>query len=201
MKDFVSSQGDLERRIGNSYINFKKKGTAKITKGVTQIQMMNLDKLLNKYDQAHEAMSVSDDIDPKDEYIVKDKYSFVLDLYLERQGEFMEYLNLFDIPASAQRILDISPGTVGDSVFESKLPKLDLAKFSGDYTKWLSFKSLFESIISSRAKITELVKLHYLKSCLEEEAADLVKDLPVVEDSFAIAWRMLETKFDNKRRV
>ena len=140
--NFVRSQGDLERRIGNSYIYFKKKGTAKMTKGATQIQMMNLDKLLNKYEQAREAMLVSDDIDPKDEYIVKDKYSFVLDLYLERQGQFKEYLNSFDIPASAQRTLDIPPGTVSDSVIESKLPKLNLAKCSGDYTKWLSFRSL-----------------------------------------------------------
>lgn len=47
--------------------------------------------------------------------------------------------------------------------------------------------------------ISEVEKLHYLKTCLKGEAALLIGDLPVTGENFTRAWMELTRHYENKR--
>lgn len=82
---------------------------------------------------------------------------------------------------------------------EIKLPHLQIPKFNGDYTLWTSFRDLFQSSIGNRNSLTGSQKLHYLKSFLEDDAAQLVRSYQVTDANFDVAWEALDNRYNNKR--
>lgn len=79
------------------------------------------------------------------------------------------------------------------------LPKIDIPKFSGDYSKWKSFYDLFTSIIINDEDLTNVERLHYLKTGLTGEAEKIISNIPVTEENFPIAWNLLTGRYENKR--
>lgn len=58
----------------------------------------------------------------------------------------------------------------------SSLPDIPLPKFSGSFADWHAFKSLFKSLVIEDKSLTALKGLHYLRSALSGEPADLVSN-------------------------
>jgi len=56
-----------------------------------------------------------------------------------------------------------------------KLPEAPMPTFDGKYENWLSFKNAFHSMIGSQTDLSEIDKLHYLKSALTGDAANKIK--------------------------
>ncbi|KYM95563.1 PREDICTED: uncharacterized protein LOC108780196 [Cyphomyrmex costatus] len=79
------------------------------------------------------------------------------------------------------------------------LPKISLPAFSGDYHAWRSFHDLFASMVGENDDLTNVEKMHYLKTCLKGDAARLVINLKVTENTFSIAWKNLVSRYENKR--
>jgi len=83
----------------------------------------------------------------------------------------------------------------------SRLPLIDLPKFSGTYSEWESFRETFGSLVESDGKLTDTLKFHYLKSCVSDKAAKLISNLTVTDDNYAVAWKLLTKKYENKRAL
>lgn len=79
-----------------------------------------------------------------------------------------------------------------------KLKPVDIPTFSGDYKKWLSFRSLFDSMVHDKAKISELEKMHYLKSCVGGDAEDLIAQFDTSPDSYKEAYEVLTERYHNE---
>ncbi|XP_076300582.1 uncharacterized protein LOC143218899 [Lasioglossum baleicum] len=82
-----------------------------------------------------------------------------------------------------------------------KLPKVDLPKFDGDYTKWKPFEARFNSGIIKNVTLSDDVGLQYLFSCLSGKALSAVEHLDVTENNFQIAWDRLKDTYDNERVI
>ncbi|XP_066585554.1 uncharacterized protein [Prorops nasuta] len=80
-----------------------------------------------------------------------------------------------------------------------KLPQISLPVFNGRYEEWLTFKNAFRSIIDARTDISELDKLHYLKSALVDEAAKKIAIFSVSSANYKKAWVLLERSYEIKR--
>ncbi|KAI4473002.1 hypothetical protein M0804_015528 [Polistes exclamans] len=81
----------------------------------------------------------------------------------------------------------------------SILPNISLLKFSGAFSEWRPFEELFSSMVKDNPDLSQVEKMHYLRTSLEGEAAKVVANLKLSADSFAIAWNRLSARFDNKR--
>ncbi|XP_076660479.1 uncharacterized protein LOC143363835 [Halictus rubicundus] len=81
----------------------------------------------------------------------------------------------------------------------SKLPRIGLPTFSGDFHDWESFRDKFTALIIKDISLSDVSRLHYLGSCLKGAASDLVRNLPITEANFKIAWDLLTARFDNHR--
>ena len=85
--------------------------------------------------------------------------------------------------------------------YKIKLPPISLPKFSGSTTQYLSFRDTFDSLIHNDENIDSVQKLHFLRSCLEGEAAELVKNLPINTRSYKQARIILGERYENTRTI
>ena len=80
----------------------------------------------------------------------------------------------------------------------TKLPKLNLPSFSGEYTQWVSFWNQFTTLVDSKVDFANVEKLSYLKLSLKGDAAQIVLSLLVIDANYKIARRKLEERYNNK---
>jgi len=80
-----------------------------------------------------------------------------------------------------------------------KLPEAPMPTFDGKYENWLSFKNAFHGMIGSQTDLSEIDKLHYLKSALIDDAANKIKIFTLDGINYTKAWDLLERAYEVKR--
>ncbi|XP_045448243.1 uncharacterized protein LOC123656620 [Melitaea cinxia] len=80
-----------------------------------------------------------------------------------------------------------------------RLPKISIPTFHGHYQHWLEYRDTFISLIHSRSDIDDINKLHYLRASLKDSALLVIDSLDVKGDNYANAWKLLCSRYDNKR--
>ena len=84
---------------------------------------------------------------------------------------------------------------------KSKLPKFPIPTFDGKYEDWVSFKDSFEFLINSEPDLTDIEKLHFLKSAVVGDAARKISIFSITGDNYKTAWYLLEKTYNNKRII
>lgn len=79
-----------------------------------------------------------------------------------------------------------------------KLKPIDIPKFAGDYNKWISFRSMFDSLIHNNKDFSKLQKIHYLKSSLDGEAERVLAQFDITEDSYDPAYDVITDRYHNE---
>ena len=80
-----------------------------------------------------------------------------------------------------------------------KLPEASLPTFDGRCECWLSFKNAFNNVIGSQTDLSDIDKLHYLKSALIGEAANKIRIFEIDGINYSKAWNLLERSYEVKR--
>lgn len=79
------------------------------------------------------------------------------------------------------------------------LPRIDIPKFAGDITQWENFRDMFDSLVSNKAELSNVQKLHYLKANLLGEASLVLSNIQVTDVNYNTAWELLKKRYDNPR--
>lgn len=91
------------------------------------------------------------------------------------------------------------PQTNSQRVSSIGLLKPPLPTFDGQYSKWKTFKDMFTLLIVQNTTLTDVERMHYLKSSLKGSAEQFTMNLSVESNSFADIWAAIIKKFENKR--
>ncbi len=83
----------------------------------------------------------------------------------------------------------------------SRLPKLDLQKFSGDILKFSGFWDRFETAIDKNSDIPKIEKFNYLKYYLEGSAARMIEGMQITETNYETAKEMIKKRFGQTQNV
>ena len=83
----------------------------------------------------------------------------------------------------------------------TKLPKLDLPTFSGDYLTWTSFFDLFKGAVHNNPTLLDSQKLQYLKASLKGDAAKLLSSVTITDANYTVALKMLRDRYQNNRMI
>ncbi|XP_011859121.1 PREDICTED: uncharacterized protein LOC105556636 [Vollenhovia emeryi] len=81
----------------------------------------------------------------------------------------------------------------------SRLPDITLPKFTGEYAAWPTFRDLFTSLIISNDQLTNVERLHYLRSSVEGAPVQLIAGFSMAGDSLTPSWELLKDRYENKR--
>ena len=82
-----------------------------------------------------------------------------------------------------------------------KLPIAEIPKFSGDYTKWLTFKNTFKTMIDSCSDLDDVSKFVYLKTVVKGEALNKISLLDYSPENYQNAWSFLEKAYEVKKII
>lgn len=168
-----------------------------------QVLKVKLD-LLNtnweKFETSHERLA-----DSKVETLLDNNYfkngifDQCLQYYATAKAELLIQIDERDKsnPMSGSQLANLTSGT--QSTARCHLPEISLPNFSGDFSAWRPFHDLFSSLVGRSTDLSNVEKMHYLRTSLTGEAAQLISNLPLADDSFASAWDLLVARFENKR--
>lgn len=79
------------------------------------------------------------------------------------------------------------------------LPPCDTEPFNGDYLSWPTFRDLFTALYIKNNRLSPVEKLFHLNNKTRGEAREVVRKAPLTNEGFDIAWKALQTRFENKR--
>ena len=82
-----------------------------------------------------------------------------------------------------------------------KLPKLEIVKFKGDYTKWQSLIESFKAAIHSSATLSNIDKFNYLRCYVARDAFNTIEGLSLTNDNYIKALELLEDRYVNKQAI
>jgi len=82
-----------------------------------------------------------------------------------------------------------------------RLPPISLPEFDGDYKQWLIYRDTFDTFVHRNRDLTNIQRLHYLKSSLKSEAAQVIESLETTAANYLPAWEQLRERYDNNRRM
>lgn len=88
-----------------------------------------------------------------------------------------------------------------DTTHRTKLPPISIKTFDGKFTEYIPFINLFDSLIHNDGSLDHIQKLYYLRSYLQGEPYDLIKNLTLTSESYSEARKLLKNRYDNKYKI
>ena len=81
----------------------------------------------------------------------------------------------------------------------TKLPKLQLTKFSGDILKWRPFWDRFKTSVHDSGTLAPVDMFNYLTGFLEDEQLELIQSLPLTNENYTVACEMLQKRYGDAK--
>ena len=94
---------------------------------------------------------------------------------------------------------DTRTNTLGLHAVSTKLPKLQIAPFTGNIMHWQSFWDAFKSAIHDNVGLTSIDKFNYLRSLLEGKARRVIEGLDLTSLNYENAVGLLKRRFGKNR--
>lgn len=85
--------------------------------------------------------------------------------------------------------------------YRPHIPNITVPKFNGDITEWAPFKTYFDSLVHNNIDISETHKLHHLKTALSGTAAEVIRAVPLSDEGYRLAYKLLCDQYCNSQRV
>jgi len=165
---------------------------------VARLEM--LEQNWHKFQEEHENLCLSDNEGLSEHSYIKERvYERCQAFYVFARAKLLTHRDEFDSIDRSSRSSFSEHGASASLMPRSALPRIKLSNFSGDYQSWRAFHDLFASLIKDNPDLSNVEKMHYLKTCVTGEAARLVGNLSISGDNFAIAWNLLIARYENKR--
>lgn len=117
---------------------------------------------------------------------------------IEQMNSLLESVN--DVPQQGPATPTTSQSSTIPVFFHhARLLRIELPKFNGSPSDWLSFKDLFNSLVLVNPTLSSVEKLQYVKTSLIGSASHLLKNTTLTADNFQKAWDSLIAFYENKR--
>ncbi|XP_070526958.1 uncharacterized protein [Cardiocondyla obscurior] len=196
LEALLRGQQELHGRIARAVENLKKMGASKITAGAIDSKLKLLDNYWAKFESAHEALR-NDHWSSMIEcdYTRNDFFGLVEEAYVDQRAALLEAREEIRRDSERSEMSSVVQG----SQSKRKLPQLQLPSFAGRFEDWPNFKDRFESVIAQDASLSNVDKLHYLRSCLKGDVEQLVKNIATTGENYSRVWKLLSDNYANKR--
>ncbi|XP_011169926.1 uncharacterized protein LOC105202931 [Solenopsis invicta] len=184
--DFESAvrlQVELRGRMANTAENVRKLGAANITVDVIENCLQFLDKNWERFEARHAELNSKYWNDHEDSDYFCDGYE-TEEVYLSQRIALTTLRRSLvgNTAGIESRPPTNEPPQLPSYAPQTTLPKITVLHFSGKFEDWPSFRDLFRLIIGNDRHLFDVEK-HYLRTCIEREAASFIKPLPIVGEN------------------
>lgn len=137
----VEAQNDIHGRMSRSVDNLRKMGAANITAEAVQARLHLLETLWNKFEANRDLIRTT----------------------VSQRSTLVGYANKYKVESPVALKTEAHP----EHALKTSLPRIKLQTFSGAYGDWPAFRDIFLSIIGDNPSISNVEKLHYLRTSLQ----------------------------------
>jgi len=206
----IERQLSLSSLIFQAIESFNRIAPGEITTRLVNARVTALKENWDKFAIVHDAICISighlhtedSEVIREHSYFSENVHSQTYERYLDSIDKMSAHLESegLTIPRTSSTQSLSRPASHQISVsHHTRLPRIDLPKFNGKASEWMSFKDLFSSIIIENTSLSPVEKLQYLKASLTGTAAHLLKNTALTADNFQKAWTDLISFYENKR--
>lgn len=186
--------------------NLKKCPKARLTAGYLEARMKTIEEHWQTFKTYHnELVKISTkELKATLPYFLNEEFFIYEELYNILQGDLKDMLLQLKESSSEPTQQFSSNISVNNSQFASAqvhLPKIVLPSFSGTYEGWPTFNDLFISLVHNNTSLSDVQKLHYLKTSVTGEAETLLKHIQITSNNYNSAWDILKERYGNKRMI
>ncbi|XP_017483534.1 PREDICTED: uncharacterized protein LOC108372379 [Rhagoletis zephyria] len=82
-----------------------------------------------------------------------------------------------------------------------RLPKKELPTFSVYSTEWIGFYDAFTSLVDSNSALSDVQKLHHLRSFLKGDALKIISGFKISDANYAKAWGLIKSRYKGMRVI
>ncbi|XP_045772935.1 uncharacterized protein LOC123872601 [Maniola jurtina] len=196
----ISILEDTAQLFQKAKINLKKCPKERLTKGYLESRIKSINEYWQTFKQAHQDLIRCTTREQRGNlpYFVNEEFYVQEDVYLYLQGYLKDLLELKT--SSSNRSPSVNDTSTSSHVL-ARLPKIQLPTFDGKYEEWPTFQDLFVSLVHTDAALTNVQKLHYLKTSITGEAAALLKFIEITDDNYSLAWDILKNRYGSRRLI
>jgi len=83
----------------------------------------------------------------------------------------------------------------------NQLAPIPLPSFDGNIQEWSSFFDIFRAIVHEGNDYSDAQKFYYLRSCLQGQALDLVRSIPINDGNYSVVVERHKQRYDNPSLV
>ncbi|XP_071050711.1 uncharacterized protein [Onthophagus taurus] len=192
-------QNDLYGLINRTIDNLKKLAIVKRTRAAVKTRLERLDVNWEEFNENHKFLSKYKLDYTETIYFSEDLFSLCEESYLNTKSEMIELLESNEESLSIPENVLVTEKAQTAPFRTRNVPVINLPKFDGDFANWTQFRDLFNSMVYQDNNISNGEKLQYLKMCLINEPARLIKNLLITNDNMAKAWEILVDRYENRR--
>ncbi|TGZ47933.1 Uncharacterized protein DBV15_12272 [Temnothorax longispinosus] len=199
----------LSREIEESYDKLTKNGIDTVTNTRVQTRLSDLKEVWGQFSLIHNLVNSSiPELADQEQDEINNHVYFIDRIYERTKEDYLDSLEKFTSlldggqSSTTETVSNQSTALPSTSIAQipiAKLPFIKIPTFDGDPEKWLPFKNLFASLISTSTSLSEVEKLQYLKTHLSGSAFDLVKHTALTAENFKQTWDSLTEFFENTR--
>ncbi|XP_011689310.1 PREDICTED: uncharacterized protein LOC105450902 [Wasmannia auropunctata] len=176
----------------------EKAGAASVTQGAVETRLKILDQYWVKFEAGHDTLrSTFWKTVSGHDYIKNNFFEVAEETYIAQRAALVDLLE--EVRSKPVVSLDATSFREGESGGRRALPRIQLPTFTGKYEDWPAFRDLFQSIVDRNGSLSEVEKLHYLRTCVKGDADQLIRNLPTTEENYERAWSMLMDHYANQR--
>ena len=169
----------------------------KRTSGWLKTNLESFEILWKEFHKRHLPISRNSDLQ-EHEYLRTSSYDTAHNHYIDVKTLILYALS----PGRNQSTVEVDQdytGVMFDAPYKTKLPTLDLPKFSGKQVEWEAYKEMFIALIHNVSTIPPVFKLQYLISSLTGDAAKRLKNTQIKAANYNGAWETMLKRYDNNR--
>ncbi|XP_067629194.1 uncharacterized protein [Eurosta solidaginis] len=132
---------------------------------------------------------------------VEQKYSKCSESYELYKSQILEALQLIQPNPQSQLspAQTTNPPNSNSQGMFLKVPACDTEIFHGGYEDWPVFRDMFTAVYKNHPKLSPAQKLYHLRQKTRSQAGQIVKQFPLTDESFELAWDALKSQYENRR--
>lgn len=204
MQEVLAQQSAAFYSVSRALDNFKKIAKSHRTAAKVRSRISTLRDIWTHCTQQHAALI---NICPEDKrrdvsYFENDDYGVHEEIYQTALDYMNERLEELEPVVSHDRTFNLTlPPCESTSFSVNHLPPIKLPPFDGNPDEWESFRDRFQSLISNNKELSDFSRMHFLVASVTGGAREALSGISVTAENFQIAWKALEGRYENKRRL
>jgi len=168
------------------------------TKTQLMVQLEEISTMADKFEDCQAIVEEDDQTKSQEEWI--EERSFFRKLLRGVKVSLLELIEKYE--ATSNSVTTPSYSEISRSKKNMlRLPVLKPPSFNGDWQQWTAFIDEFNTMFHNNEDVPIILKFHYLKTCVEGPAKEVIQNFKTTEENYQVAYDVLKLRYENKSAI